>query len=132
MNILVTGSSGFVGRNLVENLKNIRDGKNRTRPELTITKIYEYDTDSTLSLLEEACEHCDFVFHLAGVNRPEDPSDFMKGNSGIPHRPLCGFGIREIQACRRGGTDPVCRQDRGAGAHLPFPESVWQMVPSEL
>ena len=80
MNILITGSAGFAGRNLVENIKNIRDGKNRTRPDLTITTIYEYDTDSPPSLLEEACAHCDFVFHLAGVNRPEDPSDFMKGN----------------------------------------------------
>lgn len=83
MNILVTGSAGFVGRNLVENLKNIRDGKNRTRPDLTITNIYEYDTDSPPSLLEEACAHCGFVFHLAGVNRPEDPADFMKGNFGF-------------------------------------------------
>ena len=83
MNILITGSAGFAGRNLVENIKNIRDGKNRTRPDLTITTIYEYDTDSPPSLLEEACAHCDFVFHLAGVNRPEDPSDFMKGNFGF-------------------------------------------------
>ena len=83
MKILITGAKGFVGRNLAENLKNIRDGKNRTRPGLTITEVYEYDVDSEETILQEACEKCDFVFHLAGVNRPKDKSEFMKGNFEI-------------------------------------------------
>lgn len=80
MNILVTGAKGFAGRNLVENLKNIRDGKNKTRPNITIEEIYEYDIDSTPAELDEYCAKADFVFNLAGVNRPTDPADFKKGN----------------------------------------------------
>ena len=80
MNILVTGAKGFAGRNLVENLKNIRDGKNKTRPNITIEEIYEYDIDSTPEQLDEYCSKADFVFNLAGVNRPTDPADFKKGN----------------------------------------------------
>ena len=83
MNILVTGAKGFVGRNLVENLKNIRDGKNRTRPLLQIDEIYEYDLDNTPEQLDDWCSKCDFVFNLAGVNRPKDPEEFKKGNFGF-------------------------------------------------
>lgn len=83
MKILVTGSRGFVGKNLVENLKNIKEGKNRTRPSLSISHIYEYDVDTSPSLLDEYCRECDFVFHLAGVNRPKDNSEFMQGNYGF-------------------------------------------------
>ena len=83
MNILVTGSAGFVGRNLVENLKNIRDGKNRTRPGIVIEEIFEYDIDSALEELDEYCERADFVFNLAGVNRPKDPKEFREGNFGF-------------------------------------------------
>lgn len=83
MNILVTGSKGFVGRNLVENLKCIRDGKNRTRPSLHIGNIYEYDLDSTPTQLDAWCVDCDFVFNLAGVNRPKDPAEFKAGNFGF-------------------------------------------------
>ena len=83
MNILVTGAAGFVGRNLVENLKNIRDGKNRTRPELTIDEIYEYDLGNTQDQLDEWCSKADFVFNLAGVNRPKDPKEFKEGNFGF-------------------------------------------------
>ncbi len=83
MNILVTGAAGFVGRNLVENLKNIRDGKNRTRPEIQIDEIYEYDLSSTPEELDEYCGKADFVFNLAGVNRPKDPKEFKKGNFGF-------------------------------------------------
>lgn len=83
MNILITGAAGFVGRNLVENLKNIRDGKNRTRPRLSIEKIYEYDRNNTLEDLERFCSDCDFVFDLAGINRPEDPKEFKEGNFGF-------------------------------------------------
>lgn len=83
MNILVTGAAGFVGRNLVENLKNIKADKNKTRPEIKIEEIYEYDLSSTEKDLEEYCEKADFVFHLAGVNRPQNPEDFQKGNFGL-------------------------------------------------
>ncbi len=83
MNILVTGAKGFVGRNLVENLKNIRDGKNRTRPGITIEEIYEYDLDSTPAQLDTYCAGADFVFNLAGVNRPKDPAEFRAGNFGF-------------------------------------------------
>ncbi len=80
MNILVTGAAGFVGRNLVENLKNIRDGKNRTRPGILIGDIFEYDKENTPEQLDEWCAKADFVFNLAGVNRPKDPSEFREGN----------------------------------------------------
>ncbi len=83
MNILITGAKGFVGRNLCENLKNIRDGKNRTRPGIQIGEIYEYDIDSDPAELAVYCRDCDFVFHLAGVNRPQDPAEFQKGNFGF-------------------------------------------------
>ena len=83
MNILVTGAKGMVGTALCNNLKNIRDGKNKTRPALDIKEIYEYDLDSTAEELDEYCQKADFVFNLAGVNRPENPEDFMKGNFGF-------------------------------------------------
>ena len=83
MNILVTGSKGMVGTALVNNLKNIRDGKNKTRPAIRIDEIYEYDRDSTHEQLEEYCSKCDFVFNLAGVNRPKNPEEFMQGNFGF-------------------------------------------------
>lgn len=83
MNILVTGSKGMVGTALVNNLKNIRDNKNRTRPNIHIDEIYEYDLDSTAEELDGYCKKADFVFNLAGVNRPENPADFMKGNFGF-------------------------------------------------
>lgn len=83
MNILITGAKGFVGKNLVEALKNIRDGKDRTRPDLKIKEVYLYDIDSTKEELETACEKADFVFNLAGVNRPKDNSEFIKGNFGF-------------------------------------------------
>ena len=80
MNILITGAKGFVGKNLTEALKNIRDGKDRTRPNLKIEDIYLYDIDSSKEELETACKRADFVFNLAGVNRPKDNSEFIKGN----------------------------------------------------
>lgn len=83
MNILITGAKGMVGTALCNNLKNIRDKKNRTRPNLYIEEIYEYDLTSTQEELNEYCRKADFVFNLAGVNRPENPEDFMKGNFGF-------------------------------------------------
>ena len=83
MNILVTGAKGMVGTALINNLKNIRDNKNRTRPGLKIEEIYEYDLNSTREELDEYCRKADFVFNLAGVNRPENPEDFMRGNYGF-------------------------------------------------
>lgn len=80
MNILVTGARGFVGRNLVESLKNIRDNKDRTRPELKIDSIFEYDIGTDSAELERFCKDTDFVFDFAGVNRPKDSSEFVTGN----------------------------------------------------
>lgn len=88
MRILVTGSHGMVGTALVNNLKNIKDGKNRTRPALHIDEIYEYDRNSTPEELDEYCRKADFVFNLAGVNRPDNLEDFMKGNFGFASKLL--------------------------------------------
>ena len=83
MKILVTGSGGFVGKNLVESLKAVRDGKDKTHPTLVIDEIYEYDLGTPREALDGACRDCDFVFNLAGVNRPRDASEFMLGNFGF-------------------------------------------------
>ncbi len=83
MKILITGARGFAGRNLVENLKNIRNGKNRTRPGLNIEEIFEYDIDSSAEQLADYCGKADFVFHFAGINRPKNTSEFMSGNCGV-------------------------------------------------
>lgn len=83
MNILVTGAKGMVGTALVNNLKNIRDNKNRTRPGISVNQIFEYDIDSTKEELDAFCQKADFVFNLAGVNRPEKTEDFMNGNFGF-------------------------------------------------
>lgn len=88
MNILITGAKGFVGKNLVANLLAIKEGKNRTRPGISIDEIFEYDIDSEPSSLEEFCAKADFVFNLAGVNRPTDPKDFREGNFGFASRLL--------------------------------------------
>ena len=83
MNILVTGAKGFVGKNLVANLKNIQENKNRTRPGIVIEEIFEYDIETEPALLEQYCEKADFVFNLAGVNRPKNQEEFMEGNFGF-------------------------------------------------
>lgn len=83
MKILVTGAKGFVGKNLCATLKTIQEGKNRTRPGLQIEEVFEYDIDSTPDDLEKYCKEADFVFNLAGVNRPKDQSEFMTGNFGF-------------------------------------------------
>lgn len=87
MNILITGAKGFVGKNLAANLYCIKDGKNRTR-DLTIEEIFEYDIDTDESLLDTYCEKADFVFNLAGVNRPKEQSEFMDGNLGFASKLL--------------------------------------------
>ena len=83
MNILVTGAKGMVGTALCDNLKNLRDGKNRTRPAIRVDELFEYDLDSTPEELADYCRRADFVFHLAGVNRPKEQSEFMAGNFGF-------------------------------------------------
>lgn len=83
MKILITGAKGFVGKNLTEALKNIRDGKDKTRPDLNVEELYLYDIDSTQEELEIACQNADFVFNLAGVNRPQNTEEFMQGNFGF-------------------------------------------------
>ena len=83
MKILVTGAKGFVGKNLVANLNNIKEGKDRTRPNLHVEEIFEYDIDTDPMLLDAYCAQADFVFNLAGVNRPKEQSEFMEGNFGF-------------------------------------------------
>ena len=83
MNILITGAGGFVGRNLTAALQCIKDGKDRTRPDLQIGELYLYDIDTPAAVLDEACRKADFVIHMAGVNRPQNPEEFMQGNFGF-------------------------------------------------
>ena len=83
MNILITGAAGFVGKNLTAALQNVKDGKDRTHPGLEVGELYLYDIDSPKELLDEACQKADFVFNLAGVNRPQNPEEFMQGNFGF-------------------------------------------------
>lgn len=83
MKILVTGAKGFVGKNLCAQLRNIKEGKARCYGNLTVSEVYEYDIDSTVEDLENYCRDCNFVFNLAGVNRPQNPEEFMQGNFGF-------------------------------------------------
>ena len=129
MNILITGAKGFVGRNLVENLKTIRDGKNRTR-SLTVGEIYEYDIDTDPALLDGFCQKADFVFNLAGVNRPQNPEEFMQGNFGFAstlldtlkkHNNTCPIMISSsIQATCIGRYDSDYGRSKKAGEELMF------------
>ena len=130
MNILITGAKGFVGKNLTEALKNIRDGKDKTHPALTVDELYLYDIDSEESELEVACEKADFVFHLAGVNRPQNPDEFMKGNFGFTSKLLdtlkkynnkCPVMISSsIQATCIGRYDSDYGRSKKAGEELVF------------
>ena len=85
MNILVTGAQGFVGKNFVAALKNIKDGKDKTHPNINIGEIFSYDIENTQAELEEFCQKANFVFHFAGVNRPKDTDEFMQGNFGFSY-----------------------------------------------
>ncbi len=88
MKILITGAKGFVGKNLTAALMNIKEGKDKTHPQLEIDELYLYDIDSSEDVLEEGCKNADFVFNLAGVNRPQDPKEFMEGNFGFASKLL--------------------------------------------
>ena len=83
MKILVTGAKGFVGKNLCAQLNNIKEGKDKSHPGLSIEAVYEYDIDNTIDELDGFCRDCDFVFNLAGVNRPQNQEEFMQGNFGF-------------------------------------------------
>ena len=83
MNILITGAAGMVGKNLTAALQNIKENKDRTHPSVVIGELYLYDVDTEASLLDEYCKNADFVFHLAGINRPQNPEEVMKGNFGF-------------------------------------------------
>ena len=130
MKILVTGAKGFVGRNLCENLKNIRDGKNKTRPNLKIEEIYCYDIDSTERELEKYCKNADFVFNLAGVNRPKSQEEFMQGNFGFAdklldtlkkHKNTCPVMLSSsVQATLIGRYDGEYGRSKKAGEDLFF------------
>lgn len=83
MNILVTGAHGFIGKNLCVTLENIKNGKDKRYPALKIEEVFEYDVSTPTELLDDYCANSDFVFNLAGVNRPIDQEDFLKGNYGF-------------------------------------------------
>ena len=97
MDILITGAGGFVGKNLVEALKNIRDGRDRTRPDLQIGEIFRCTRQTTEAELKEYCSNAEFVFHLAGVNRPKNPEEFMEGNRDFTETLL---GVLELTGNR--------------------------------
>ncbi len=129
MNILVTGAKGFVGKNLCAALKNIRDGKDRTR-NIKIEEIFEYDIDTEKSLLDGFCENSDFVFNLAGVNRPKETAEFMQGNFGFAselldtlkkHNNKCPVMLSSsIQATLIGRYDSDYGRSKKAGEDLFF------------
>ncbi len=130
MNILVTGAKGFVGRNLCETLKNIRDNKDRTRPNIKIDKIYQYDIDTNKDALDGFCKEADFVFNLAGVTRPQNKDEFMSGNRDFgetllhtlkKHKNSCPVMLSSsVQATLIGRYDNDYGQSKKAGEDLFF------------
>ncbi len=130
MKILVTGAKGFVGKNLCVSLKNIKDGKDKTRPNLNIEEVYEYDIDTAPELLDKYCADCDFVFNLVGVNRPQKAEEFMQGNFGFAstlletlkkHNNTCPIMISSsIQATCIGRYDSDYGRSKKAGEELMF------------
>ncbi|MBQ9085061.1 MAG: capsular polysaccharide biosynthesis protein CapF [Clostridia bacterium] len=130
MNILITGANGFVGKNLTAALQSIRDGKDKTHPAITVEEIYCYDIDSTPEELDRYCETADFVFNLAGVNRPQNPEEFMQGNFGFAsklldtlkkHNNKCPVMISSsIQATCIGRYDSDYGRSKKAGEDLIF------------
>ncbi|MBO5402317.1 MAG: capsular polysaccharide biosynthesis protein CapF [Clostridia bacterium] len=130
MNVLVTGAKGFVGKNLVCALENIKNGKDKTRPSLEINEIYSYDIDTDPSLLDEYCAKADFVFNLAGVNRPQNADEFMQGNFGFAstlldtlkkHGNTCPVMLSSsVQATLIGRYDSYYGRSKKAGEDLFF------------
>ena len=130
MKVLVTGAKGFVGKNLCQALKNIRDGKDRTHPNLLVEDIFEFDIDTDPDLLDGFCKEADFVFNLAGVNRPQNAEEFMQGNFGFAstlldtlkkHNNTCPVMISSsIQATCIGRYDSDYGRSKKAGEELMF------------
>ncbi len=130
MKVLVTGSAGFVGKNLVAALNCVKDGKDKTRPSIVIDEVFECDIDTPFEELDRFCKDADIVFNLAGVNRPQDPSEFMKGNYGFAstlfetlkkHKNTCPVMISSsIQATCIGRYDSDYGRSKKAGEELAF------------
>ena len=124
MKILITGAAGFVGKNLTASLENIRDGKDRVHKIKGLDKpsdlvIYKYDIDSTQEELDTYCRDADFVFNLAGVNRPKDPEEFMKGNFG--------FGSKLLETLKKYGNKASVMLSSSIQASLEGPLR-WQRI----